>query len=355
MIRGAWADALGVAGTMVGAVIGAGFASGQEIVSFFGPLQSEAWLGLSAAALVLSLGGYAVVRAASARGLQNYGALFRESTGNSAGTVLDAVVTGFLFLTASVTLAGGGALLADFYRAPEITGLIVTAVFAALLVRRGQASLFSGSAVLAPLLVLVLLAIVLSPGAQSRGGPLNAGLVAAGPEMEAGFSPWLSAATSGLLYGAYNLILGCGVLVAGARYRARGAALAGAVIAGLALGLLAAAVLTGCRRGGAEVLEAQIPVAALAQHLPFAGFHLFALVFATASVTTLGAIVVSLAERCSPALHRKATIKPLHFLLMAIPVATLGFARLVRTVYPVLGLLGMLWLGAWAILRPRQE
>jgi uncharacterized membrane protein YkvI len=337
---------------MVGAVIGAGFASGREIVSFFSPLRSEAWLGLSAAALVLSLGGFAVVRVSSSGHLRNYGALFRAGTGSKVGSILDAVVTGFLFLTASVTLAGGGALLAGFYALPGPVGLAVTASAAALLVRRGHLSLFSGSALLAPLLILVLVLIVFARATVCPSPPPGPGLVA--PQRWDGLSSGLAAAASGVLYGAYNLILGSGVLVAGARYRSKGGALAGALAAGIVLGLLAAAVLVGCVRGGATVLESQIPIAVLAERLPAGGFHLYALVFGVASITTLGAIAVSLAERCSgPA--RNSVTQPALFLVLALPVATLGFARLVRTVYPVLGLLGILWLGLWAISTPRQE
>lgn len=366
-----WGDTVKVAGAMVGGVIGAGFASGREIVSFFAPLRSAAWLGIGAAALVLAAGGWAVVAASALLGVRDYGGLFRASAGRRAGSLIDAAVTGFLLLTASVTLAGGGALLEDFYGVPGPAGLLATAVGAALLVRRGHASLFSGSSVLAPLLVLCILIIVALPGVGGRAvphvpqpgaGTPTPGTVPApglssspGPTAGPGWTPWLEAVSSGLLYGAYNLILGSGILVAGARYRATSGALAGALAGGTVLGLLAAAVLRGCLRGGEAVLTSEIPVAVLAMRLPAGGFHLFAMALALAAVTTLGAVAASLAERCGPvsraAPHPTAPL----FVVLAIPVATLGFSRLVQSVYPALGLLGLFWLGLWAISWPRQE
>ncbi len=319
------------------------------------PLGARAGLGLTAAGMVLAVGGCAVVRAAASDRLPDYGALFRASAGPGAGRVLDAVVTAFLFLTAGVTLAGGAALLHDCYLIPDAIGLAATALAATLLVRRGQASLFAGTGVLAPVLVLFLLVIAVLPGCRAPAvpGPTAPGVLFQVTAAAQGGPA--SAVASGMLYGAYNLVLGSGILVAGARYRDSRAALAGAAAGGAVLGTLAAAVLRGCVRGGPEVLGAQIPVAALAARLPVFGFHLFALTLGLAVVTTLGAVSTCLAERCRPRERSRPGAPAPVFVCLAVPVATLGFARLVRTVYPALGLLGLIWLGIWAASVPRQE
>jgi uncharacterized membrane protein YkvI len=331
-------QAFSVASTLVGGVIGAGFASGQEIVSFFDPLGPASPAGLASAAIVLAAGGLLIVRAASVHGLSDYGQLFRASAGPRFGAAVDVVVSTFLFLTLAVTLAGGAAILRESYQVAGAMALGITCLAGCVLVAGGPSRLFAINSLLVPLLVAVLLAVISIPSPPS---------VAPAP---ASRHACLTAAASGCLYGAYNLILGAGILVAGARYGGKAAALIGAVAGAGTLIWLASRVLGACRLAGPEVLRAQIPVAALAALGPPAAVHLYAVVLSLAVLTTAGCVAVSLAERCRfGRLLGRVDLGPPLLIVAAIPLATWGFARLVRTVYPAMGLVGLCWLAVLAI------
>lgn len=358
------AEAFQVASTLVGAVIGAGFASGQEVVSFFDPLAGGATVGLGLAAAVLAGGSLLVVRTASALRAGDYGSLFRLTAGPGLGALIDAVVSAFLFLTMAVTLAGGAAILRGAYGIPPVPALALASVGSMLMATRGPTRLFRTSAVLVPVLVAVLLLVVNLSPAPSRGRPPGGqpvpdapALLQAGDPRSAGEAPvpgMLDAAASGALYGSYNLVLGVGVLVAGARYRGRRPALAGAALGGVGLGALAARMLSVCRAAGPEVLAAQVPVAALARRGGQCGVHLYAVAVGLAALTTAGCIALSLAERCRLS-GRARGLAPAAVVVAAAPLASWGFARLVRTVYPALGLVGIVWLAIFVIRADRQE
>ncbi len=275
---------------------------------------------------------------ASARGLSDYGQLFRASAGPRFGAAADVVVSTFLFLTLAVTLAGGAAILHQSYDVAGVISLGITCLGGCLLVAGGPSRLFAVNSLLVPPLVAVLLAVISLPSSHSAHAP---------PPSTHGC---LTAAASGCLYGAYNLILAAGILVAGARYRGKAAALIGAPAGAVTLSWLAARVLAACRLAGPEVLHAQIPVAALAALGPPGAVHLYAAVLGLAVLTTAGCVAVSLAERCrfGRLLGRPALGPPL-LILAAGPLATWGFARLVRTVYPAMGLLGLCWLAVLVI------
>lgn len=351
MRRGSVPQSFEVAAALIGAVVGAGFASGQEVVSFFDPLGDRAFQGLAAAAAVLAGGSILVARAAAASGARDYGSLFRATAGPQAGTLLDLLVSAFLFLTLSVTLAGGAAILLSAYGLPAPAGLAVACGGAAILVGRGPARLFRVSGLLVPVLIGVLLLVlclpVSSPGAFHPDGrsagrrSLSAARAIPAPPASGGTTGLLDAVAAGLLYGCYNLVLGAGILVAGVRYRGRGPALAGAAAGGLVLACLALKILAACRAAGAEVLAAQVPVAALAAGAGNIGVHLYVAAVGLATLTTAGCIALSLAERCRLRWRGPA---PVVLVLGAAPLASWGFARLVRTVYPVLGLVGISWL-----------
>lgn len=351
MNRTSLLSAFGVASTLVGAVIGAGFASGQEVVSFFHPLGRSAPAGLTVAALVLAAGGVLVVKSASTLKARDYGALIRLTAGPRFGSVLDALVSAFLFLTLSVTVAGGAAILHGSYGVPPLSALALTCLGGGLMVSRGPAAVFRASSLLVPVLIVALLLVLSRPvaatGPPAGPSPSQVPRGVHGDPGAGGSARPVDAVASGCLYGAYNLILGVGILVAGARYRGPGPAIAGAGAGGLALGALASRILTACRAAGPEVLEAQVPMAALAAGAAGWEAYLYALALGLAVLTTTGCIALSLAERCG--VSAKGFRGPGVIILAAAPLASWGFARLVRTVYPALGLVGICWLAVLAI------
>jgi uncharacterized membrane protein YkvI len=308
------------------------------------------------AGAVIGCGSLAVVRVASHRHASDYGAVLRSVAGPVLGLGFDSLATGFLLLTASVTLAGGGALLHDFYALPLPIGLAVTAALACLLVVRGQASVFAASTVLVPALVVALLAVALASTTLPPPGDLpmppegvrvrppgrpTADHGAPGRPPRAG--P-LAAVAAGSLYGSYNLILGMGVVVAAARHRTAGAVRAGCAAGSLAFAAIAWSVLDACGRGGRAVLGAAVPVAALARAISNAALHAYAAALGLAVLTTLAAVALSLADRWPRRGPGRPSLAAPAVIWLAVLPAWVGFARLVRTLYPAMGLLGLGWL-----------
>lgn len=330
---------LRVAAALIGAVIGAGFASGRELATFFGPLGGRAGLGIGLSAVAMAAGAVAVASVARRCGGAEYGALLTATAGPRLGALLDRLLTGFLFLTASVTLAGGAALLQTTYRWGPPAALLATALLASLVTWRGAAGLLRAGAWLVVPLLLALLAVA---GASLASGT---GPTAPAPPAPGGPPPGpLAPAAAGLLYAGLNLLLASGLIAAAVRHEPPGAAATGGAAAGAALGLLAWILWRALAAAGPEVTRAELPVAALAARLgPWAGTA-YAVAFYLAVLTTVAAAASALAERTAPARWAKA---PLLVWLAALP-AGLGFAGLVRMIYPPMGLLGAVWL--WRLL-----
>jgi uncharacterized membrane protein YkvI len=357
---------------MVGAVIGAGFASGREIATFFGPLSEHATYGALTSSLTMALGGGAIAMAARRAAAGDYGSVMRATAGQRFGSLLDAMLTGFLYLTAAVTLAGGATLLHQHYEVPYAPALGLTTALGSAITLRGARGLLRASGWLVAPLLAALVAIVVAsllsgqsaptappriparlaaavgayphgvaatpshvetPPARSAGGHEGATTGARGP---------LAALAAGLLYASLNLILAAGVIAAAARYEDPRAAVHGSACAGAGLGLLAALLLRAIQHGGPEIVSAPLPMAALAARLGQWGLHCYAIALYLAVLTTVAAATASLAERT-----RRPATAPVYLVLAAVP-AGLGFARLVQLVYPPMGLLGLVWL--WRLL-----
>lgn len=175
-----------VAMVSVGTMIGAGYASGQEIVAFFGGSPSllvPAVCGLIMFALT------ACLLAVGARvGDDANAVMFGRLS-----FVVDAVMLLNALIVLSAMIAGMNELMADMTGAPLPFGLMLAAA-GVIVLRRGNDGLRAANTLIVPLIVIVMTltctSVPLSPG-----------------------SPDLSALPSCFTYVSMNLLLSAGVLV----------------------------------------------------------------------------------------------------------------------------------------------
>jgi uncharacterized membrane protein YkvI len=123
----------GVAGAYIGTVIGAGFASGQETLRFFGLHGRNGLFGLLLCALLFFVYGAAILelgRRYQAR--SHYNIVVAVMGGGWPGRVADALITCSLLSAVAVMSAGAGAALHELAGwPPAVGGALMVAVSAA--------------------------------------------------------------------------------------------------------------------------------------------------------------------------------------------------------------------------------
>ncbi len=316
---------MGVALAYAGAVVGAGFASGQEIYQFFSRHGTAGAVGVLAAGVGFAVLG-ALALAAGASGTTNFEALLHSLYPRSAVGILSLGGTLFLGIGLVVVTAAAGQAVQD------VTGLNAHLMALASLIgilwvaRRGADGVMRASWILVPLLLVIAVAVaLLSPGRT----------VAAGA---GGW--WVSAG----LYVSYNLFTGLMVLLGlGPRLAHRREAW---WAAGIGAALLTATALVLHRAVLAMDFIGAFPLLDAAHRLG----GLWPLLYAAALYAALFTTGVSEAFALSERFGAKAWVA-----LLAWPASWMGFAVLVGGLYPVMGALAVLfWLPLlrWAP-RPR--
>lgn len=336
-----------VAGAYAGTVVGAGFASGQEILRFFTAFGSQGSLGLALATILFILLGGALLRLGFELRARSHRDVLLAAGGPWFGHLADAVVTGFLFAATSVMMAGSGAIAREQFGWPQEAGSLALAAAAALTVLFGLGGVVRATALVAPVLaasvaVLSVLTLLSGPG---EGGTES------GPGLAAAPTWWLA----GLLYASYNTVLAMSVLaplgrqVADPRVRRLGA-----VWGALTLGATAMLIHAALRARLADVAGWQVPMLELARERSPAAASLYALVLwaevYTTAVGGLFGVAARLADPARPAY--RATV--LLLTLAALALSRFGFARLVATVYPLVGYVGLITLALAARLAWRS-
>ncbi|MDA8198095.1 MAG: hypothetical protein M0Z54_01515 [Thermaerobacter sp.] len=309
----------------VGAVVGAGFASGQEIYQFFSRHGAMGtWGMVLSGALFFLLGRWALL--AGARGRVTLPNLLAGHYRPPVAAWLDRAASVLLAAGLVVAAAAGGSVLQQLAGIPAPLASLATLIGVVLVAARGSSAVLSANAVLVPALLLVT-AVVAGRSPHTLVGVATPGW-------------WLSAG----LYVSYNLFTGLVVLLAlGATLPAgRGATRAAALGAGLltALGLAIHSALL----AAPAQRTVDLPLLALAQQVPGPWWLASASAMYAALFTTGVAQAFALATR-----HGRGVIR---WAVLLWPLSWLGFAGWVRWGYPVMGVVALWYV--WPLVCLRQ-
>ena len=99
---------LKVAATYIGTIVGAGFATGQEVLQFFTKFGVMGLVGIILATIMFILFGYIIIDLGNKLKAQSHLEIIKYSGGKVLGTIIDIIITFFLFggLTAVTVLTG---------------------------------------------------------------------------------------------------------------------------------------------------------------------------------------------------------------------------------------------------------
>ena len=317
-------DILCCALALLGGVIGAGFASGREIVRFFAAHGVMGFIAVAfALAALLALFALLPIRLA-AEGQTGLSGLCRARFGARVGGVCGAL----FFLLSAVT---GGAMLAACAELSALVwpirhayalGFAVTAVLAALLCAFETRGLAVVGGALCGLLPILLIRLLLLP-------PGEACFLPEGPP-----DAVLRAALDGTLYAALNAAMMAGalpmLLTLSVRRRLACAALVVLLFGGmLTLGMLV------CQRQMQSVLMQPLPFVWLSRGLGAGGYLLVALCLYAAALSTLCAMLCAAVRMLLPS--RSLPVRLGLACLLSLLCAHLGFGPIIQSVYPILG------------------
>ncbi|MHB8172444.1 MAG: YkvI family membrane protein [Thermincolia bacterium] len=335
-----WRKALQVAATYIGTVVGAGFASGQEVMKFFTLFGVQGLLGVAIATILFIWWGTAILKLGYRLQASSHREIFHHLCGARLGHALDTAITLFLFGALCVMLAGTGALFKEYLHIPGLVGTGLTSLLVIFTLFFGLKGIIVANSFIVPLMM----AMVLVLGGLSLVGQDPVALKGAMVSSSAAAAPhWL---LSAVLYVAFNLVLSTAVLAPLGREIGCEKALGlGGMLGGLGLGLMAIIMVLSQIFHFAALSAYEIPMLHLVKSsLPLIQ-ALFALVLWGEIFSTLTANLYGFAMRASQWLGRPFKVIVLGALAMAALFSKAGFANLVGTIYPLLGYLGLIYVG----------
>lgn len=336
-----WRTSFQVAATYVGAVMGAGFASGQEIQQFFTRFDIWGLFGILISTAMFSLLGCLMLILQQRWKVSSYTDFFACLLGPIWGRRVDVLISALLFVGMLAMLTGSGALFHQYFGLPTWNGVIFTgALIAIALWFRGEGVLWINT-VLIPLKFVFCFGIAIAAIGWATTGDGEGLVLADNPLVH----HWLFSA---VLYVSFNLTLAMVVFASlGKEVQGEGARL-GAVLGGVALGAFAMIIGAALLRFP-DVLGMEIPMVAIAGKLGKWTSFLYLFVLWLAMITAAisnGFSLVCRMVKTGRIEYGKATI----FLLLAVFMFTgVRFSQVVQIAYPLFGYLGLFFLPALVI------
>jgi len=322
---------LKIAFTYVGAIVGAGFASGQELVRFFVVFQQYGLWGTLTAGLLFSLLGALVLRLINRIKVKDYGELFRHIFPRYIYRIIELIISLSLWLGVGIMLIGSSTLLKEQFNISIIYGFIFTAllVFSCLFV--GSQGLLNANTILVPILIIFAVGssiIYIFKPAVCMVEYISVNTL---------LPNWWMAS---LLYAAYNMVLGI-VVLASLEETDKEKTFWGGIVGGVLLAMMAWIMVKGLILLPKNLLIAEMPMVLLARQIhPFIE-KLYTVALLIALFTTALANAHSLTTRLSN--KNKNNYRKILALIIISTILFIPwkFSVLVGSVYPILGYLGV--------------
>lgn len=319
--------------TYVGAIVGAGFASGQELLQFFVSFGQVGLWGTVVAGTGFMLLGVLIFQLAANNNITSYHEMLSFLLGEKIGRLLDIWLSLYLFAGLAIMLAGCGAVFNEYFSLPAWMGVLISTLVLLCALLAHQEGVLAFNSVLVPVMIVGMLVVaVLTWEGQN---------VLSFSENIHRNTTWI---LSALLYVSYNMISGLVILVnfTGSHYReGTGAALLG----GLILGILAWFLCGVLMQNYQVVYRLEVPLLYLAKREYLLLGLGYAVILWFAMLTTAMVNGVALALRLAGKILSYPTMVMV-LLVTAGSLSNIGFSLLIKTLYPFFGYLNLVVLAA---------
>jgi uncharacterized membrane protein YkvI len=326
---------LQIAFAYIGTVVGAGFATGQEIVQFFTQFGWIATITISICSLLFMYGGARLMLIASRLEAKSYEDVNIYLFGARLGKFISVFTLLVLLSVTGVMLAGAGAIFDEHLRLPYQLGLFLTLILVYFSLKKGMSAILSINSLVVPFMILfslIMIDITIDAPLSNRWLHLTSD--------HAIHITWLSP----ILYVSFNLWMAQAVLVPiGASIKKRRTIIWGSVLGGAGIGLLIWVAHFSLSPLMPGIRQFEIPMTQVIAHHSFFVHSLFLLILFSEIFTTLLANVYGLRLQMQTYLKWRVDFITLLILVICYAVSQFGFKDLLSVLYPLFGLIGLFW------------
>jgi len=325
-----------IGAVFIGTVVGAGFATGQEILQFFTVFGKVGMVTLLLTAWLFYGIAAAVMKAASRYRAYNYRDLLYRTAGRRLGFVYDVIITAFLLIGTSIMFAGSGALFGESLGIPPAWGIVLIAVLTLVVILQSLTGILRINSIIVPVLLFVVSSVLIKTVASNGMGNLW-------PKLAENYQGgYFKPVFFFIFYCCYNTFLSIGVLAAIPEKINKPSVLkAGAFIGAAGLMLLSLMLNICLTLKSPQIFNYSIPMGYITLELGNITKGAVTLCIWCEIFSTAVSNAFSVAKRLCNAIRLPYAHTCFAVVLCCLPLAFFEFRRLIGFFYPLFGALSM--------------
>lgn len=324
-----WGKSVQVAATYIGTVVGAGFASGQEIFSFFTSQGHQGTIGILLAMGCFIWLGYKMMMAACIHKTPSYESFNLLLFGPVLGRIMNIVVLITLLGVTTVMLAGAGAVFEEQIGIPSWLGISLSVAMGYAVLKKGLDRILAVNAIVVPMMLLFTVLIFISAGPDIL------------PSWQI-FDLSVMPVWKALLYVSFNLAMAQSVLIPmGYQIRNPSVFRKGAVLGGLGLGVMLLGSHVAMLPHVSEVRLLEIPIAYITREWNDVFHALFLVVLYAEIFTTMISNIYGVSQQFMEIHPMREQTYHIVIFIVCLGFGFIGFSKLLLYIYPLFGYLGM--------------
>lgn len=327
-----------IAVVFIGTIVGAGLASGKEITQFFTSFGLTSFLGIIFCGIFYIIMGSIIAKIGIKYNLNSYSDVLKIISPNLLGKITGVITTLYLISSASIILAGSGALINQFFGIPKIIGSIIMLCIACVFLLRDTDGLIEVNSFIVPSLLFTLTLItvlyflfckdIISLQFISQFEPPKKGIL-----------------LSTILYAGYNILCCSGVLVPlSNETKDSKTVVYGVALGALGLTVLCCAINLLLLANQPYIYELEIPLLLVSQRFGSVVQALLLVIIWLEMFSTEVSDVYSISKTIEQTFKIKFKKGIFIVLAIALPISQIGFSNLISTLYPLFGLLSLIFI-----------
>lgn len=321
---------------IIGVIIGAGFASGREIYSFFFVHGTYGIVGMLISSGLIGVIIYKTLKLIKKYNIESYDEFFDVVIGDfetkhiSFKIILDFIINIFLLITFFVMCAGVAAYFKQELGISEIISGVFMALFSYILLNKDIKGIVVLNSILIPTIIVILLFLGIKM--------LNFNF-----DIE-NIEPNFSLIQNAILYASYNSITLTAILIPIKKYiKSRGDIIKISFLCTFIISLLAIIIFIILLSIDGDISIIEIPTVYAVSKLGIVYKYLYGIILLGAIVTTAISSAYSFLNNVSKTKEKYKLYNKI-VCISAIFVSLFGFSNLVNNLYPFFGMLGLIQL-----------
>lgn len=323
--------------SFVGLLVGAGFATGQEVVQYFTSFGLNGVWGIIVAGIIMTLAGTVFLQLGSYFNAQEHNSVFRKVTHPWVSRFLDICVIVTLFAVGFVMLAGAGSTLEQQF---GVKAWIGSLIMLGLVLVCGMLDVSKVSRVIGTITPLIIVAVVLVAIYTAFNMPNDIGAaVEASSQLESPIGNWL---VSALNYNGLALLMAVSMtlVIGGDHVNPREAGFGG-ILGGIIYFIMMALAGFSLMMNVESIGDSDIPMLMIVDSIsPTLGAIMAVIIYLMVFNTAIG-MFYALGKRLAAGRENRYRVIFVVVCLAGFGLSFLGFKTLMGSVYPILGYLGI--------------